>query len=49
MIRSVNRAVDILNCFSFEKPALSLKEISELSKLDKATTLRILRTLKERG
>jgi len=49
VIRSVNRAVDILNCFSFEKPALSLKQISELSKLDKATTLRILRTLKERG
>ena len=47
-VKSVSRAIQILNCFSFEKPTLSLKEISELSNLSKPTVLRILRTFEEK-
>jgi IclR family KDG regulon transcriptional repressor len=47
-VRSVERALQVLNCFSFERPTLSLKEISELSNLHKSTLLRILQTLREK-
>jgi DNA-binding IclR family transcriptional regulator len=47
-VRSIERALEVLNCFSFEKPTLSLKEISELSNLNKSTLLRILQTLREK-
>lgn len=47
-VRSVERALQVLNCFSFERPTLSLKEISELSNLNKSTLLRILQMLREK-
>lgn len=47
-VRSIERALQVLNCFSFERPTLSLKEISELSNLHKSTLLRILQTLREK-
>jgi len=47
-VRSIERALQILNCFSFERPTLSLKEINELSNLNKSTLLRILQTLREK-
>ncbi|WP_102348708.1 IclR family transcriptional regulator [Bacillus sp. Marseille-P3661] len=44
-IRAVERAIQILNCFSFEKPALTIEEIMDKTKLAKATTYRLLWTL----
>ena len=44
-IRSVERAIQILNCFSFEKPVLTIEEIMFKTKLAKATTYRLLWTL----
>ncbi|WP_017727561.1 IclR family transcriptional regulator [Halalkalibacterium ligniniphilum] len=44
-IRSVERAIQILNCFSFEKPVLSIDEIMEKTKLAKTTTYRLLWTM----
>lgn len=44
-IRSVERAIQILNSFSFEKPVLSIDEIMGKTKLAKATTYRLLWTL----
>lgn len=44
---SISKAITILNCFSYEKPRLRLKEISALSGLNQATAYRMLSTLKE--
>ncbi len=44
-IRAVERAIQILNCFSFEKPVLSIDEIMAKTKLAKATIYRLLWTL----
>ena len=44
-IQSVQRAIDILNCFSTAEPALSLGEISARLELNKATVHGILNTL----
>lgn len=44
-IRAVERAIQILNCFSFEKPVLSIDEIMTKTKLAKATIYRLLWTL----
>ena len=44
-IRSVERAIHILNCFTFEKPVLTIDEIMEKTGLAKATTYRLLWTL----
>lgn len=46
-IRSVERAIQILNCFSFEEPVLSIDEIMKKTKLAKATTYRLLWTLEK--
>ncbi|MED4988059.1 IclR family transcriptional regulator [Parageobacillus toebii] len=48
-IRSVERAVHILNCFSFERPSLSIEEIVAKTKLAKATVYRLLWTLETQG
>jgi IclR family KDG regulon transcriptional repressor len=47
-VRAVERAVDILWCFSRTKPALSLTEISESVRMSKSTVHRLLATLESR-
>ena len=49
MVRVVQRALGILECFSLEKPALSLQEISRKVELPKSTTFRLVMTLQECG
>lgn len=44
---SVVKAITILNCFSYEKPRLRLKEISMMTGINQATAHRMLNTLKE--
>jgi len=44
---SISKAITILDCFSYEKPRLRLKEISSLSGINQATAYRMLATLKE--
>lgn len=41
----LDRGLHLMNCFSLERPRLQLREISARSGLDKATTLRALKTL----
>lgn len=48
-IRTVQRAIDILNCFSFDRPELTLTEISNQIGLAKSTTTRLLATLEHNG
>lgn len=48
-IRSVQRAINVLNCFSVEKIELSLTEISNQIDLAKSTTSRLLDTLEQNG
>lgn len=47
IIRSVQRAIDILNCFQGEHSELTLTEIAYKTDLAKSTTTRILATLEE--
>lgn len=44
---SIMKAVTILNCFSYEKPRLRLKEISAMAEINQPTAYRLLNTLKE--
>ncbi|THE10515.1 IclR family transcriptional regulator [Bacillus timonensis] len=44
-IRSLQRAIDILNCFTIEENELSLTEISKKINLAKSTVIRLLYTL----
>lgn len=48
-IRAVDRALDILLCFSREEPELTLTEVSERVELHKTTVHRVLATLEHRG
>lgn len=48
-IRSITRAIDILECFSPEHPALTIEQITQATKLPKSTVYRILVTLKTRN
>ena len=48
-VRSIERALNILECFSREKPLLTLSEISQQLDLYPSTTLRVLTTLENRG
>jgi IclR family transcriptional regulator, KDG regulon repressor len=48
-IRAVERAIQILNCFSFERPNLSIEEIIEKTNLAKATVYRLLWTMERNG
>jgi IclR family transcriptional regulator, KDG regulon repressor len=44
---SIAKAVTLLNCFSYEKPRLRLKEISTITGISQPTAHRMLNTLKE--
>jgi DNA-binding IclR family transcriptional regulator len=44
---SIAKAITILNCFSYDKYSLRLKEISMLTGINQATAYRMLNTLKE--
>lgn len=44
-VRAVERALDILMCFSLEKPSLSLTQIAEKVGMNKSTIHRLLATL----
>lgn len=48
LVRSIDRAIDILKAFTTEKGELSLSEISSIVNLPKSTTHRILNTLLKR-
>jgi DNA-binding IclR family transcriptional regulator len=48
-IQSVNRALSILDLFSFARPSLSLTEISQELKLAKGTTHNLIKTLESKG
>ncbi|CAH0249902.1 HTH-type transcriptional regulator KipR [Peribacillus sp. Bi96] len=47
--RTVQRSINILNCFTLEEPELSLTEISNKISLAKSTTSRLLDTLVQNG
>ncbi|MEW9669545.1 IclR family transcriptional regulator [Ammoniphilus sp. 3BR4] len=48
-LRTVQRALDILGCFSVEQAELSLTEIANMISLAKSTTTRLLLTLEQNG
>lgn len=48
-VRTLERAIAILQCFNREKPELSLTEIAEGTGLSVATTLRLIRALEKHG
>ncbi len=47
IVRSVEKALQILRSFSFKSPTLSMTELSKTTGLNKTTVLRILRTLQK--
>ena len=48
-VRSVRRAMDILNLLSENRPVVTLREITEATGLAKTTVLRLVQTLEESG
>ncbi|HSE89177.1 MAG TPA: helix-turn-helix domain-containing protein [Candidatus Binatia bacterium] len=48
-IQAIDRTVEILNCFSFDHPHLSVTEIAARSGLHKSTAHRILTALEYNG
>ncbi len=48
-IRSVERALQILNCFTFEQPNVSIDDIMKKTGLAKATAYRLLWTMERSG
>lgn len=48
-VRSIERALSVLDCFEPRNPSLSLHEISTRLKLPKTTTFRILQSLVDSG
>lgn len=48
-IRSIDRAIDILQAFTIEKPSLRIEEISKITRIPNSTAYRILYTLERRG
>ncbi|MFJ4616651.1 IclR family transcriptional regulator [Streptomyces sp. NPDC088812] len=48
-VRSVRRAVDILNLLGEDRPVVTLREITEATGLAKTTALRLVQTLEETG
>lgn len=46
-IRAIERAVQVLNCFSLEKKECTMKELIQLTNLPKPTLFRILQTLQK--
>lgn len=49
MSKSVDKAITVLNCFSLERPILSVGEISGLTGYTKSTVSRLLTTLQRHG
>jgi len=48
-IRAIDRAIDVLQAFTIEKPSLSIEEISKIVRIPNSTVYRILFTLERRG
>lgn len=48
-VQSLDRALDILDCFSYQKKKLRLSEIGELAGLNKTTAKRLISNLTHRG
>lgn len=48
-VRAVDRAIEILKCFSVEKPSMSVVEIQKKVRLSRPTLYRLLHTLTEKG
>ena len=48
-VESLARGLDVLQCFSAERPRMSLSEIAEVSGLARPTARRLLLTLEELG
>lgn len=48
-IRTVDRAIDILNAFTLDQPALTIDEIMKRTRLARATAYRLLYTMERRG
>ncbi|WP_100401149.1 IclR family transcriptional regulator [Bacillus sp. FJAT-44742] len=48
-VQAVERAVDLLYCFSLNKPELSINEFVEQTGLKRPTVFRLLTSLKEKG
>jgi IclR family transcriptional regulator, acetate operon repressor len=48
-VRAVDRAIEILKCFSVEKPSMSVLEIQKKVRLSRPTLYRLLHTLTEKG
>jgi DNA-binding IclR family transcriptional regulator len=46
-IRAIERAIKVLNCFSFQEKEHTLGELGQLTNLSKSTVFRILQTLKK--
>lgn len=46
-IRAIERAIQLLNCFSFQQKEHSMGELSALTSLSKSTVFRILQTLEK--
>jgi DNA-binding IclR family transcriptional regulator len=48
-VQALERALDILDCFSFQKRELSLSEVVYLTGLNKTTAKRLISNLTARG
>jgi IclR family KDG regulon transcriptional repressor len=48
-IRSIDRAIDILQAFTIEKTQLTVDDLSKITKIPNSTVYRILCTLEQRG
>jgi len=48
-IRTVDRAIDVLNAFTLDEPALSIDQIMKRTRLARATAYRLLYTMERRG
>jgi DNA-binding IclR family transcriptional regulator len=48
-VRAVERAIDILDAFSVERPALTITELTKSVRLNRPTLYRMLATLMQRG
>jgi IclR family KDG regulon transcriptional repressor len=48
-IRSIDRAIDVLQTFTIDKPSLTIDEISKMTRIPNSTVYRILYTLERRG
>src|SRR5215472_894540 len=48
-VRAVDRAIDILKCFSTDKPSMSVIELQKKVRLSRPTLYRLLHTLTAKG